>query len=71
MTAKKKSNWIAISFSSAFGRMVGLVLMGAVGAALCAAPSRAQNTRVTIEGTITGVGSVSGIAVGDKYSMVV
>jgi hypothetical protein len=39
--------------------------------ALCAATAVAQNTQVTIEGTITSVGSVSGIAVGDKYAMVV
>jgi hypothetical protein len=39
--------------------------------AFCAATAVAQNTQVTIEGTITSVGSVSGIAVGDKYAMVV
>jgi len=39
--------------------------------ALCAATAVAQNTQVTIEGTITSVGSVSGIAVGDNYAMVV
>ena len=40
-------------------------------ASLGAAPAQAQNTQVTIEGTITSVASLPGVIVGDKYSMVV
>jgi hypothetical protein len=51
--------------------MVGLALVCALVMAFCAPRVSAQNTQVTIEGTITNAGSVAGIAVGDKYTMVV
>jgi hypothetical protein len=50
--------------------MARLALMAVV-ATLCVATAWAQNTQVTFTGNITSVGSVPGIAVGDKYSMVV
>jgi len=61
----------AIRTASVFRHMASLALMGAVATILCAATAGAQNTQVTIEGTITNAGSVPGIAVGDKYTMVV
>jgi hypothetical protein len=45
-------------------------LVGVFVAAFCAPTSHAQNTQVTIEGTITSVSSLPGVIVGDKYSMV-
>jgi len=51
--------------------MAGLAWTVAVAIALLASTASAQNTQVTIQGAITSVGSVSGIAVGDKYTMVV
>src|SRR5580704_30626 len=62
---------VAVSIGVFFRRKAGPALVGALTAALCAATAWAQNTQVTIEGTITSVGSVPGITVGDKYSMVV
>jgi hypothetical protein len=62
---------VAVSTGFFFRRIAGPALVGALTAALCAATAWAQNTQVTIEGTITSVGSVPGITVGDKYSMVV
>jgi hypothetical protein len=62
---------IAIPFKFAVRHTVSLALMGAIAAILGAATAQAQNTQVTIEGTITSVGSQPGITVGDKYSMVV
>jgi len=45
--------------------------MTAITMTLAVATAAAQNTQVTIEGVITNAGTVPGIAVGDKYSMVV
>jgi hypothetical protein len=52
-------------------RLASMVLMTAITMTLAVATAAAQNTRVTIEGVITNAGTVPGIAVGDKYSMVV
>jgi hypothetical protein len=71
MTMSKLLAGIGIPLKFAVRRTVGFALLGAFAAVLCAATARAQNTQVTIEGTITSVGSQPGIAVGDKYSMVV
>jgi hypothetical protein len=71
VTRNKFLTGVAVSTGLVFRRIAGLALMGALTAALCAATAWAQNTQVTIEGTITSVGSVPGITVGDKYSMVV
>jgi len=62
---------IAIQCRFASRRTVGFALIVAIAAVLFAAPAQAQNTQVTIEGSITSTGSVPGIIVGDKYSMVV
>jgi hypothetical protein len=69
MKAYKFSPSVAVPFRFAFRRIVVLALL-AVAATLCTATARAQNTQVTIEGSITIAGSVPGIIVGDKYSMV-
>src|SRR5579863_889866 len=61
---------VAIVSGRAVGRMTRLALMVLV-AMLFAATAWAQNTQVTFTGNITSAGSVPGIAVGDKYSMVV
>jgi hypothetical protein len=61
---------IAIPFRFAIRRTVSLALIGAIAAVLCAATAQAQNTQITIEGVITNAGTVPGITVGDKYSMV-
>jgi hypothetical protein len=71
MTTSKLLAGIGIPFRFAVRRTVGLALIGAIAAILCAATAQAQNTQVTIEGTITSVGSQTGITIGDKYSMVV
>jgi hypothetical protein len=52
-------------------RLAGMVLMAVAAMTLGGATAAAQNTQVTLEGIITSVGSTPGIAVGDKYSMVV
>jgi len=70
MTANKFFTQITMPFSSAFRRLAAFALMGAAVMALSAATARAQNTQVTIEGTITSVASLPGVSVGDKYSMV-
>jgi hypothetical protein len=71
MTANRIFAQVAMRFNFAFGRIVGIALMGAAVVALSAATARAQETQVTIEGTITAAGSIPGIMVGDKYTMVV
>src|SRR5271169_1521712 len=71
MTMCKLLAGIGISFKFVVRRTVSLALIGAIAAILCAATAQAQNTQVTIEGTITSVGTQPGITVGDKYSMVV
>src|SRR5579863_2220499 len=68
--AHKLSTGAAIRPGRSVGRLARLVLMALV-ATLCAASAWAQNTQVTFAGNITSAGSVPGIAVGDKYSMVV
>jgi hypothetical protein len=68
--AHKLSTGTTISSGCAVGRMTRLALMALV-ATFCAATAWAQNTQVTFTGNITSAGSVPGIAVGDKYSMVV
>ena len=60
-----------ISYKFAARRTIGLALIAVIAALLGAATAQAQNTQVTIEGTITSVGTQAGIAVGDKYSLVV
>lgn len=71
MTMSKLLAGIGIPFRFAVRRTVSFALMGAIAAILCAATAQAQNTQVTIEGTITSAGTQPGITVGDKYSMVV
>jgi hypothetical protein len=61
---------VANPSSAIFSRLVRLFLMAVV-ATVCAAGARAQNTQVTLSGTITSAGTVPGIAVGDKYNMAV
>jgi hypothetical protein len=62
---------IAIPFKFVVRRTVGLALLAAIAAFLCAPTVQAQNTQVTFEGSITSTGTIPGIIVGDKYSMVV
>jgi hypothetical protein len=62
---------IATPFKFAIRHTIGFALIVAIAAVLSASTAQAQNTQVTIEGSITSVGSVPGIIVGDKYSMVV
>jgi hypothetical protein len=62
---------IAIPFRFAIRCTAGFALIVAIAAVLSAATAQAQNTQVTIEGSITSVASLPGVIVGDKYSMVV
>jgi hypothetical protein len=65
------NKFLALQLSAALRRLMGFALTGAAVMALSAATARAQDTQVTIEGTITSVTSLPGVIVGDKYSMVV
>jgi hypothetical protein len=71
MMMNKLLTGIGIPFKFAIRRTVGLALIGALAAVLCAATVQAQNTQVSIGGSITSVNSLPGVIVGDKYSMVV
>jgi hypothetical protein len=70
MTANRMFAQIAMQLNFGLRRTAGVALMG-VALVLSAATARAQDTQVTIEGTITSVTSLPGVIVGDKYSMVV
>ena len=61
---------IAIPLKLAIRHTGGFALIVAIAAVLCAATAQAQNTQVTIEGSITTVNSLPGVIVGDKYSIV-
>ena len=62
---------IAIPFRFPIRHTGGFALVVAIAAVLSASTAQAQNTQVTIEGSITTVNSLPGVIVGDKYSIVV
>jgi hypothetical protein len=66
--ARLSARAVSAAKSAAVGPHVR-VAMVAVLLALCATVAVAQNTMVTIEGTITNAGTVPGISVGDRYAM--
>ena len=61
---------IATPFKFAIRHTGGFALILAIAAVLSAATAQAQNTQVTIEGSITTINSLPGVIVGDKYSIV-